>query len=404
MRIRPTSHVLRRAAVALVAVAVTVPLIAARADAYIYWSMNPGAGGGRVGQALNTGTVANYTLLGGLFGATAMAVDSQNIYWGNGSEGIGQAGLDGSNVQRNFVPAFFTANAIAVDSTKGTGYIFWADQNHSQIGRATITNGELVSFNTAWLSIPATASSIVVDPVNKVVYWTVNLGPGGGTIGKVNEDGSGYQPYWLSQLFAAQGLTSDGTYLYWVNGSGVIGRVKMDGTGLIPNYITSARVGYKYGSAVTTPSPILVSGGYLYYADLVDGYLGRVPNVLNAPTATNHFIAIVGSATGLALDQLPTTPGPLPPPAPPAIPDVDVLKGAVLEIRLPRGIERSLLAKVEAFTRAADAGDQATACDTLTAYADQVEALAGKKIPDAPADGLLADIHAFRTTLGCAAT
>ena len=396
MHLRPISRVLRRAATALAAVAVAVPLIATQADAYIYWSMSSGTSGGRIGQAANTGTVVNYNLVnptGGLAGATAIAVDSQYIYWANGPSQIGRANLDGSGVIKNFIVAVFNANALAVDST--SGFIFWADSENSRIGRAKLDGTDV---ETSFQSIPSKASGITVDSVNGAVYWTA---PELKSIGKVNENGTGYQPYWKPQLTAAQGLTNDGTYLYWVNGTNRIGRVNLDGSGLIQAYIGSARVGIKSSSPVTTPSPILVSGGSIYYANLTDGYLGKVPNVANTLGASNYLVGILGSASGLALDQLPTNPGPLPPPPPMTIPDADVLRGTVLQIGLPHGIERSLLAKVDAFRRAVDRGDQAAACESLTAYANHLDALAGKKIPSAPADGLFADIRSFRTTLGC---
>jgi hypothetical protein len=226
----------------------------------------------------------------------------------------------------------------------------------------------------------------------------VNNNAGQGVIGTANEDGTNPQRTWISGLFGAQGLTTDGTYLYWSNGPDQIGRVSISGAGLDPGYITSARVGTKSGSAQSTPVPIAVGSGGIYFANLYDGYIGLVPNAKGA-AANNHFLTILGSATGLAVDTL-ASPGPLPPPS---IPDSDVLRADVHRIGLAKGPERSLLAKVDAFGHAVDVGDRATACDTLTAYANQVQALAGKKIPDAPAEGLLADIGAFRSTLGCTA-
>src|SRR5690349_12411678 len=124
---RPISRVMRRVAVALVAVAVAVPFIAARADAFVYWSMNPGAGGGLVGRANNDGSSVNRTLMTGLFGAQAMTVDGAYIYWANGPNSIGRANLDGTGAIPNFVSGIFTANALAVDAANG--FLFWADGN-----------------------------------------------------------------------------------------------------------------------------------------------------------------------------------------------------------------------------------------------------------------------------------
>jgi hypothetical protein len=94
--------------------------------------------------------------------------------------------------------------------------------------------------------------------------------------------------------------------------------VKLDGTGLNPTYIVGPRIGTKSGSPVNTPVPMVVSDGYIYWGNLYDGYIGRVPNLAGATNPNNKFIGILGSATGLALNHL-FSPGPLPPPTPPDI-------------------------------------------------------------------------------------
>lgn len=382
-------------ALAIVAVAVAVPLIAARADAFLYWSMYPGPGGGLVGRANNDGSSVNHALMSGLFGAEAMAIDSSYIYWANGPNSIGRANLDGTGANPTFVSGIFTANALAVDSVNG--YIFWADGNGSHIGRANLADGKGVS--TSFIPTLGKATGVAVDSTSKVVYWTVNGAAGQGIIGRANEDGTSVQMTWFSGLFGAQGLALDSTYLYWANGPDQIGQVKLDGTGLNPAYILGPRIGTKSGSPVNTPVPMVVSDGYLYWGNLYDGYIGRVPNVAGATNPNNKFIGILGSATGLALNGL-FSPGPLPPPTPP---DIDLLKTDVQRVELPRGIERSLLAKLDAAGAALTAGDQAAACDRLASFIDQTDALTGKKIAVAPAVGLIADAQVIRETLGCSA-
>ena len=90
---------------------------------------------------------------------------------------------------------------------------------------------------------------------------------------------------------------------------------------------------------------------------------------------------------GWRLDAL-ASPGPLPPPT---LPETDLLRADVQRVGLPHGIERSLLAKLDAMANAVDTGDQAQACDSLSSYVNHVQALTGKKIAVAPAAGLVAD-------------
>ena len=94
-----------------------------------------------------------------------------------------------------------------------------------------------------------------------------------------------------------------------------------------------------------------VGGGYLYWGNLYDGYIGRVSSGGGTAGLNNYFIGILGSATGLALDSL-ASPGPLPPAT---LPGSDLLRADVQRVGLPTGIERSLLAKLDAMARAVDA-------------------------------------------------
>jgi hypothetical protein len=391
---RTTTTVVRRLVVALAAMALAVPVFAARADAFVYWSMNPGAGGGLIGRANNDGSSPNRTLMHSLFGAQAVAVDGSHIYWANGPNSIGRANLDGTGANPSFVSGIFSANALAVDSVNG--FIFWADLEGDRIGRANLADGSGVS--TSFIStFGGKATGVAVDSSSKIVYWTVNVNAGNGVIGRANEDGTNVQPTWIHSLFGAQGLTIDSTYLYWANGPDEIGRVNLDGTALNGTFIVGPRIGTTSGSSVSTPVPMAVGGGFLYWGNLYDGYLGRVSSGGGTTGLNNYFLGILGSATGLAMDGL-VSPGPLPPPT---LPGTDLLKADVQRVGLPHGIERSLLAKLDAMANAVDAGDQAGACDSLNGYVNQVRAQTGKKIAVAPAAGLVADAMVVRQQLGC---
>jgi hypothetical protein len=386
--------VVRRLVVALAAMALAVPVFAARADAFVYWSMNPGAGGGLIGRVNNDGSSPNRTLMHSLFGAQAVAVDGSHIYWANGPNSIGRANLDGTGANPSFVSGIFSANALAVDSVNG--FIFWADLEGDRIGRANLADGSGVS--TSFIStFGGKATGVAVDSSSKIVYWTVNVNAGNGVIGRANEDGTNVQPTWIHSLFGAQGLTIDSTYLYWANGPDEIGRVNLDGTALNGTFIVGPRIGTTSGSSVSTPVPMAVGGGFLYWGNLYDGYLGRVSSGGGTTGLNNYFLGILGSATGLAMDGL-VSPGPLPPAM---LPGSELLKADVQRVGLPHGIERSLLAKLDAMANAVDAGDQAGACDSLNGYVNQVRARTGKKIAVAPAAGLVADAMVVRQQLGC---
>jgi probable HAF family extracellular repeat protein len=76
---------------------------------------------------------------------------------------------------------------------------------------------------------------------------------------------------------------------------------------------------------------------------------------------------------------------------------IDLIKG----MGLPRGIENSLLAKLENALNALNAGDTAGACDLLGAFINEVNALAGKKIPIEDAETAIDAASSLRGLLGC---
>jgi hypothetical protein len=81
--------------------------------------------------------------------------------------------------------------------------------------------------------------------------------------------------------------------------------------------------------------------------------------------------------------------------------EIEPLQADVQLLSLPHGIERSLLAKLDAAGRALEAGDRAGMCDSLSAYVHHVMAQSGKKIDVAGAAGLIADAQAVSQSLGC---
>jgi hypothetical protein len=385
------SIVVRRVAVALAALAVILPAIAARADAFVYWSGNPRAGEGFIGRAPLTGGSPSF-LLSNLFGAEGLAVDTNFIYWANGPNFIGRANVNGTNPNGNFIGFIGTPTALAVDSTHG--FIYWVDQHAGTIGRASVSGG---SINDSLIHTLGPATGVAVDPTHGFVYWSLNPRAGAGLIGRANLDGSSPNFTLVSNLFGAQGITVDSNFLYWANGPDEIGRANLDGSSPNPSFIIGARVGTPTGAPAGTPTGLAVDGTSVYWADHVDETIGRAP-VSGGSTVNNFFIRALGDPTGVAVDGLlSASPGPQPPPT------IGPLAADVQRLGLPHGIERSLLAKLDAAERAVDAGNRETGCDILNAYVHEAQAQSGHKLDAAPAAGLVGDATAIRQSLGCGA-
>lgn len=106
------------------------------------------------------------------------------------------------------------------------------------------------------------------------------------------------------------------------------------------------------------------------------------------------LLAIVVGASAVTVDEPVSVPGP---PAPLGSPgDIYGIPSIIESLDLPRGTERSLLAKVESAIRAYEMGwpDDLDVVDHLYALLNQVDALAGKQIPAADA-ALLRDAIAL---------
>jgi hypothetical protein len=394
-RVDVRSIFVRRVAVALAALAVAVPAIAARADAFVYWSLNPSAGNGMIGRANLDGSSPNFTFLHGLFGAQGIAVDSNFIYWANGPFQIGRAPLSGGSPNGSFIVGARSPTVLAVDSVHG--FIYWVDKADGTIGRAPLSGGS-TGIDNSLIDTLGPATGVAVDSTHGFVYWTRNPSAGNGSIGRANLDGSSPNFTLLRGLFGAEGITLDSSFIYWANGPDEIGRANLDGSSPNGSFIIGARVGTPTGATAGTATGMAVDSNFVYWADQFDGSIGRAPVSGGSTGLNNFFIRTLGDPTGVAVDRLSSvSAGPHPPPA------IAPLVADVQRLGLPHGIERSLLAKLDAAERAVDAADREAGCDSLNAYLHEVEAQSGHKLDAAPAAGLIADVTAIRQSLGCGA-
>ena len=75
-----------------------------------------------------------------------------------------------------------------------------------------------------------------------------------------------------------------------------------------------------------------------------------------------------------------------------------------MSLNLPRGINNSLNAKLDAAVRALEdlnANNDAAACGALQAFVNAVQAQSGKHIPQADAEALIATAQQILDALGC---
>src|SRR5690349_12295432 len=97
----------RVGSLALVAVALATIALAARADAYVYWTHLDTESIGRANPD-GTGVNPNFIPAGSEFPG-GVAVDSKYIYWVNAdAQTIGRANLDGTGINQSFIATDFS--------------------------------------------------------------------------------------------------------------------------------------------------------------------------------------------------------------------------------------------------------------------------------------------------------
>jgi hypothetical protein len=155
----------------------------------------------------------------------------------------------------------------------------------------------------------------------------------------------------------------------------LVAKIDTDGTLLYSSYLGGAGSDVGLGIAAST-SDIYVVG---------QTQSGDFPISMAAVQATKGAGA---DAFVAKIDTAPT-------------PTVTDLQNAVSGLALDKGLDTALHAKLTAVLNAIAAGDLTTACASLTAFINQVNAQSGKKIAPADAASLVATATAIKASLGC---
>jgi hypothetical protein len=215
-----------------------------------------------------------------------------HLYWtehtqadhasGTGVNTIWQANLDGTGINPNFVTidddpeSLFAPDAIAV----GGNYVYWDD------GAINRTRIDGTHSQRAW--IPQDGTALAVAP--PFIYWTR------GNSGLWREDLDGSHRQWVAAIQPLNfGLAVAGGYVYWISSAGTggtIGRVDLNGTHANPRFITG----------LNNPKGLAVSNGRLYWADAEPmGQSSIARASLTGSRVQQKFITGVGYASSVAV-------------------------------------------------------------------------------------------------------
>ena len=250
------------------------------------------------------------------------------VYWGDGPFEIGRANLDGTGVNQNFISTGYYAYGVAVDA----GHVYWTNdrlghdrprqprrhgrrpelhhrgrlpggrrgrrrprlldeqrRGHDRPrqprrhGRRTRASSPAPPARAASRSTPATSTgrTSTRDTIGRAnldgtgvdqSFITGASVPDGrrgrrqprllgqlhaaDTIGRANLDGSGVDQSFITGAAIPDGVAVDADHVYWANGTAsTIGRANLDGTGVDQSFITGVAQGVAVDSLTSTGPP-----------------------------------------------------------------------------------------------------------------------------------------------------
>lgn len=295
-------------ALGVLAVTAVLPVSAPAASEFIYWSTGTGLGTGAIGRVANAqGAMPNPSFISGVYGPMNLAVLDNRIFWvqfnsGPGAPaGIGRAFTDGSDVSRTFLnaspssptealtvaypcpnraacpdpyiyyglasgPSTFSVARASIDGTApNTSYVAAATIGSRQPRALAQKNGP--SLSMAWTNMTMNYGVDAITPSAPSTWWS----------------GSG---------MVIPGLASDGTYVYFGNGS-TIDRIRISNGSRDAAFVT--------GTGDTRG--IAVDDDYIYWINNLGASdaIGRVSKADGTTGKSATFIALGGEGFGIAV-------------------------------------------------------------------------------------------------------
>jgi hypothetical protein len=185
------------------------------------------------------------------------------VYWGSSRDGVGAANLDGSDPQSDYFysPTITDSQGSACGVAVNSEFLYWAAPGG--ISRRRL-DGE--GFYPATI-VPHLNRPCGLALDGSHVYWgnpggNPPSGPGAGSIGRANLDGSEATNAFIAGLEGPCDITVGGDHVFWVEHGtvpewGGIGRASLDGSAPQRSFIPFPTRNPSCG--------LTASGGYLYW-------------------------------------------------------------------------------------------------------------------------------------------
>ncbi|HJS96113.1 MAG TPA: choice-of-anchor D domain-containing protein [Solirubrobacteraceae bacterium] len=199
----------------------------------VYW-FDFGTGGSQISSVSRDGAGFT-TVVTGMnlndFGEASIAIAGGQIFWTEPVENaIGEANLDGSGVNHDFITGAADPTGIAVSD----GHIYWTNTVSGTIGEANLdgtdVNQDFITGLTSPQSLAATDSHLY--------FIDIPPSPSPETFGEANLDGSGVDQSFLTGV-SGLALAVDSHHLYWSQPTvhGAVGEANLDGTDVNANLV-----------------------------------------------------------------------------------------------------------------------------------------------------------------------
>jgi hypothetical protein len=230
-----------------------------------------------IGRARLDGTKSDWTWIpvpNGPYGSIGqIAVDDDHIYWTevvthagfDPGGSIGRANLDGTDVERHFIGGF-TEGAIPTGLAVDDTHVYWSQTggirpNSTQIPAIGRANLDGSGVDRTFIPFPGGSDPRAVEVDVAHVYW-INGRPGASlpeTIGRANLDGTGVEQSFIDGFASNTNfpfdLAVDAAHIYWADAgvqefTGTIGRADLGGAEVDRAFIAPKRRASLVGVAV----------------------------------------------------------------------------------------------------------------------------------------------------------
>ena len=357
-------------ALAILTAALLLPaVLAAPADAFVYWTrtnMTEDA----IGRANNDGSGVDMNFITGCSSAMGVTVGGGYIYWTNYLGGtIGRARIDGTEVNQSFITGCRYPDRIDV----GVSHLYWTNED-SSIGRARVDGTEV---NQAVISTHPTGLAVY----DNHIYWSYYLPTVTNTrwVAWANTDGSEQETLFTDYDHGTGDLWVGSPYFYFSTAAGTIGRGETP-SGLI--WSLHLNKDWITGQSFLS-GPFAAYNHYIYWTRGYMGEMNYIGKIRTDGTEANPTLF----AAGVNIAAVDADGGSV------ASATQDLVLSVQEQAALPSGLKASLKAKLLAARAAYERGAYKTTLNLLHATGSEIKAQSGKAIPVETADRWLLGIE-----------